>query len=220
MADAMDSKSISRKGVGVRVPSSVPATDPLAAALLPVFLHRLGNTTQLLSTIGSLLSLTQDAGLLAERRDDLAEAAGRAEELGYLLAVLASACGADLLLERREPRGLEIVLLAARDALRRTGRDVALAPQPLPDLAPHFADGWRLPWSVAALIHGAAMQLAQGAVLAARLELEQEHWRLEIDGAVEPALATRTLERLPQARLACGPQSTRLLLPQTALVRA
>ncbi len=69
MADAMDSKSISRKGVGVQVPASAPAfTDPLARAMLPVLLHRVGNAAQLLTALDALASAS-GARLLLDRRE-------------------------------------------------------------------------------------------------------------------------------------------------------
>src|SRR5262245_17233978 len=78
MADAMDSKSISRKGVGVQVPASAPEhqiEDPLARAMLPVLLHRVANATQHLNGLTALLA--HDPGALAARGGDLAETSDR-----------------------------------------------------------------------------------------------------------------------------------------------
>ena len=91
-------------------PGASSAGDPLGAALLPVLLHRLGNAGQLLSALRSVLGLEGGERALHERADDLATTAREVEELGWALAALASASGADLLLARREPRGADILL--------------------------------------------------------------------------------------------------------------
>ena len=82
----------------------------MAAALLPVLLHRIRNTTQLLSNLNALLALEPDGGpaLPEGRADDLAAAAGEADELGWLLGVLAGGLGADLLLRRCARRSLSL----------------------------------------------------------------------------------------------------------------
>ena len=88
MADAMDSKSISREGVGVQVPASAPA-DELARALLPALLHRLNNVTQVLAGVNSLVRVSGSSTVLLERADDLRHAGGALEQLGWLVGALA-----------------------------------------------------------------------------------------------------------------------------------
>ena len=121
MADAMDSKSISRKGVGVRLPSLAPAPLPEArrtaawreaardvgGVLWPSLGRELrsagaelgGFVNDLRRAPGRLL---RDESRLA-RQEDVAERSRRA---GWCLGVLAAAQGIDLLNERREPEGL------------------------------------------------------------------------------------------------------------------
>src|SRR5262249_14059378 len=148
---AMDSKSISRKGVGVQVPASAPAlADPFARALLPVLLHRIGNASQLLSNLAALLEVRASA--LDERSDDLAAAGGIVDDTGWLLAMPASASGANLLLERRETHGLGPVVDGVRACLRREGRDLDPARGALPRLEPHVGSGWELPWYLGSVL--------------------------------------------------------------------
>ena len=75
--------------------------DPLAEALFPVLIHRLNNATQVLSALNAALGAGLDDALLGGSSENLAAASRDVHELGWLLGVLASAGGADLLLERR-----------------------------------------------------------------------------------------------------------------------
>jgi hypothetical protein len=136
------------------------ARDPLAAALLPVVLHRMNNVSQ-----GLMLAQSLFAGP-TERAPDpsrlLASHGAEIDELGWLVAVIASAAGADLVLERREPRGLELLARSVREALRREGRDFdphVLAS--VPKLDPSIGGGWELAWSLVAWIHAAARSHAR-----------------------------------------------------------
>ena len=128
MADAMDSKSISRKGVGVQVPASAPTrareADELSRALVSVLLHDLANTTQYLSTLSSLMSdgPALNAGLLG----GLSETTSEVDELGFVLGLVAHAAGADVLLERARRDGLDALLVFVKRALRSERRDLRL----------------------------------------------------------------------------------------------
>ena len=229
MADAMDSKSISREGVGVRVPSLVPADarggsrgegsagggDRLAAPLLPAVRHRIQTATQLLTALDSLVRTTGDASLLERRAGDLAAASETVRQLGYVVAVLACASGADLLLERREQRGLAYLCDATRDALRRDGLELCEPCAPLPALAPDAGRGWELPWAIAALLHASAGG-APGAAPQWGIAAAETGWSLEIrrePAAVPSALADRICALLPGARFESAPGSLRLALP-------
>jgi hypothetical protein len=123
--------------------------DQLAAAMMPVVLHRLNNTTQLLTGLNALLALDRSQSLFERRAEDVAYAARVVDELGWVLAVLASASGADVLLERRRCDGLRPMLETVRDALRRDGSDLEL-PAALPGLEPEVGHGWELSWAFAA----------------------------------------------------------------------
>src|SRR5262245_57726535 len=177
MADAMDSKSISRKGVGVQVPASAPELrDPLARALLPVLLHRVANAAQILSGLDALLPL--GPAVLEERSGDLASAGETVDDVGWLLALLASASGSRLLLGRRNRGGLPPLLDGVRGCLRREGRDLAPAEGPLPELAPDVADGWQLPWAIASLFFLEGRGLAPKTALAWSIHPTGEGWTI------------------------------------------
>jgi hypothetical protein len=233
MADAMDSKSISRKGVGVRVPSPVPMTpegaalggergrgDPLTAALLPVLMHQLNNATQFLQTLGALAAMDPERDWVGERREDLAQTSREVEGLGYVLAVLACAEGADLLGERRDARGLAHLVEAVRGALRRERRSIGAPEAALAELAPGAGRGWEAPWAVASVLLGAGREGDPGEDLRWSLELEEgsqgERAVLSIHRAPGPLLRalSATLEaRTGWARLVLEEDSVRLLLP-------
>lgn len=192
------------------------AGDPLAAALLPVLLHRLGNSTQLLTALNAVAGEEGGARSIEERSPDLARASRSIRELGYVLAVIASASGADLLLERREARGLEPLVGAVRDALRRAGRDLDPPADPLPALAPATGRGWELAWAVGATLWAAGRALAPGEALAWSLARRGGGWVLEVRRPAPlglRALAPLLQRRLPDARLELEEEAWRLSLP-------
>lgn len=192
------------------------AADPLAAALLPVLLHRLNNATQLLETLGSLARLDAERDWIGERSADLLEVSARVEELGYVLAVLASAAGADLLQERREPRGVELLVGAARDALRRERRRLAEPAAPLPRLAAAAGAGWEAPWAVASVLFAAGRDSDGGQELRWSLEPLPGSTRLRVDGVPGPslsALVERVAFRGGGARLELGQADAALWMP-------
>ena len=233
MADAMDSKSISRKGVGVQVPASAPPPgdpralrdplagaapgsralrDPLARAMLPVLLHRIGNASQLLSNLEALLEIRPAA--LDERSEDLAAAGEIVDDAGWLLALLASASGARLLLDRREAHGLGPLLACVRACLRREGRDLEASSGPLPALAPGVASGWEFPWYVASVLYLSGRELEPQCSLAWAIERAPAVWRvsclrttdarpdLEIAGIRDRVEGDRRVLEVPEAWLA------------------
>lgn len=195
--------------------------DPLTAALLPVLLHRLNNATQFLQTLGSLAGLDPERDWASERCGDLADTAQQVEDLGYVLAVLASAGGADLLQERREARGLVLLVDAARDALRRERRRIVAAPDALPELAHSAGHGWEAPWAVGAML------LAAGRDGDAQVELR---WAFELDGDgaalvtdAQPGAALQLFTevlaaRAPELRPELDTDRARLVFPDGWLV--
>lgn len=130
--------------------------DPLTRALLPVVLHKLANTTQLVTGLHALLGLDGGEELFAARSADLLDASRAIEGLGWVMAVLGSASGADLLMERREPGGLSILVPLVADAARRAGRPIAAPPGEPPRIAPSALDGWQLPWAVGSVLWAAS----------------------------------------------------------------
>ena len=147
----MDSKSISRKGVGVRLPSLAPANDGDALAtvaealgkrLVPALCRRLRLATVELTALEARLAEDPATTLadepLARRHAELSSELTRA---GYCLGVLGAGGRADLLRERRERQGLRWFLAECA-----TAHGAALAPEAtqLPELVPAGARGGRL----------------------------------------------------------------------------
>ena len=133
-------------------PDQTRGPDPLTEALLPVLLHELANVTQNLTGLNSILTMDGGAELFAGRQEDLVRSGQMAEDLGWAMAVLGSACGCNLLLARREPRGLSILFYLLQKACRREGLEVQPCPPDLPHLAPVCLDGWQLPWALASIL--------------------------------------------------------------------
>ncbi|MCB9916521.1 MAG: hypothetical protein H6828_15455 [Planctomycetes bacterium] len=178
----------------------------LARHLLPVLLHRANNAAQLMTALSSLARCgPAPSGLswLEERANDLAQASHDVDELGYLLAVLASASGADLMLERREPRGLAWTTHAVGEALRRDERVLAPASHPVPDQLPVHG-GWELCWAAGSLLLVAGRAGAPGDVLEWQWLDEGTSWVLvgacAAPQAVEP-LRAALAERCPESVL-------------------
>lgn len=199
--------------------------DPLAEALFPVLIHRLNNATQILSTLSAVLGADLDEALLEGSSEDLAAASRDVHQLGWLLGVLASAGGADLLLERRERSGLSIVLRVVREALRRSGRDLAEreAASTLPELAADVGDGWQVPWAIGSMLFHAGESLAPGTLLTWSLVRRADRWCLACrpPGSTEAPtaeLATRIEAVLPGAALTRTADGFELSLPGAALL--
>jgi hypothetical protein len=175
-----------------------------------VLLHRIRNTTQLVSGLNALLSLEPEGSapaLPAGRADDLAAAAREADELGWLLGVLAGGLGADLLLQRCERRGLATALDLVREAVRRDGGELAL-PDELPDMTPEVPSHGELCWIASELVWSTA---TAGGL---RVELTEEGgtWRLHMGGPA-PGRRARVVRRLPGAELDGGGGAWTLTLP-------
>ena len=174
------------------MPTTATAADPLARALMPVLLHRLNNATQVLAGWNSLLGIPAADALLARRADDLADAARTTDDVGWALAVLASAAGADLLLERRSARGLEPILAFVREALRRAGRDLAVPAERLPSLAseaPGGSEPWAAAWVAASWLHACGAALPAGETLRWDLGRGRDGWTLACEGVGDAAFA-------------------------------
>jgi len=195
--------------------------DPLAPLLLPVLVHRLNNATQLLSNLDAVLRVGGERDWLAERSSDLGDSAHDVHELGYVLAVLASASGADLLLARREPAGLAYMLRVVASCAAREGRGFEL-PGELPELAPEVHAGWELAWAAAALLCLATLALPEGEGLDWSIAEEGSGWALRCSGEFPAAcseLRPRLAERLPGSRIAVGEGEWSWWIPGDWLLR-
>jgi len=198
---------------------STPASDPrthasLPAALLPVLLHRIHNTTQLLAGVNSLFAMGE-VEACASRSGDLAHAAREAEELGWLLGVLACGMGADLLLARRDTFAVAPIVRLVRDGLRREGRDLGSPRETSPEIAPRAS--WQQCWSIAALLWAAGASLPPGGKLPFELAAIDGGWELCAEVGNGPALsaaAREALELVPGARFAANGEAWRIALPR------
>ena len=218
LVDAMDSKSISRKGVGVQVPASAPASgaDPLAEALLPVLLHRLNNVAQVLSSLNALVRLDTGEDILGQRAHDLARAGDALLPLGWLLGALGASGGADLLFARHEGRALTWTLEALDEVLRREGCALLWRGARLPLVSASAPHTWRIPWAIASVLYECARAAPQCKELPCDLLHTAGTWRFEIAGRPPDAerLEARLRMLLPEAALAWpAATTTRLELP-------
>lgn len=177
------------------------AADPFSAALLPVLMHRMNNATQLLSNLNAVLRADTSRDWMGDRSEDLAKTGEDLHDLGYLLAVLSSAAGSDLLLSRRQPRGLEIMLGAVDDLTRREEHRIA-SECPLPKLAPQVHGGWELPWAFGALLWSSTRELSSEEELCWQLLDQAQSWVLI--GSKSPRDQFASLQPLIQERLPEG----------------
>ncbi|MEM1449616.1 MAG: hypothetical protein AAF957_21300 [Planctomycetota bacterium] len=149
-------------------------SDPVARTLIPVLVHEVNNTTQLLVGLRALLDLPGGEELFSKRADELARASQQMDDLGFALAVLATANGANMLLARRNRRAVEILWSLAVRSLERSGEARVSCEGAPPSVAPSALDGWQAPWSAAALLLTASEHCG----------VETWRWRWGDDGAL------------------------------------
>src|SRR6185295_16118489 len=129
-----------------------------------------------LTALDGLLEV--DPRALETRSGDLVAAGETVDEIGWLLALLASASGARLLLDRRERGGLVPLVACVRACLRREGRDLAAPARALPGLAPDVGAGWQLPWGIGLLLYLAGRTQVPRAALAWTIDESADGWSL------------------------------------------
>ncbi len=130
--------------------------ESLAPALLPVLLHDLANVTHTLTCLKAVLDLDGGEQLFARSTADLARSGQVAQDLGWAMAVLGSATGSDLLLDRREVRGLGILIELVEKVCARMGHAPLRIPptgdlqglSPIPLMTSQVLQGWELPWAL------------------------------------------------------------------------
>ncbi|MEZ6017491.1 MAG: hypothetical protein R3F49_20420 [Planctomycetota bacterium] len=181
-----------------------------------MLLHEFNNQTQLLTGMRAVLELGGADALFFDRADDLARAGERARELGYVLAVLGSALGANALLSRRERRGLRLMLDLVAVAARRREVTFGCDRTVTPLLSPAALDGWQIPWVVAACAWLAVGDAeAEGRSCSGR-------WLIGSDGAAalelrpfraDPQRIARLCAIAPGAELEFTPGGALLILP-------
>jgi len=199
-----------------------PALDPWVAALLPVLLHEFNNQTQLLTGMRAVLELGGADELFVARADDLARAGERARDLGYVLAVLGSALGADALQARREPRGLRLVLDLVAIAARRREVPFDLDRERTPRLRPSALDGWQPAWALACFAWLAVERAARERCTCSG------RWLVASDGAaglelrpfhLDPTTAARLVALAPGIEVDSAPGGALLVLPESWVER-
>ena len=174
--------------------------ESVSRALLPVLIHEMNNGTQLLVGFRSLLDLPGGEVLFAQKAGELAAGSSRLEDLGFALAVLSTAGGADMLMARRERRGLRILWELGTQALERSGPGSVHVQGAPPLIRPDALAGWEVPWAGAALL------------LLAAEAADAEDWRWRWDGAsltgrapaaveLDPAALAHIAERVPGSRI-------------------
>ena len=184
-----------------------------AAGLMPMLLHELNNATQFLGMLHSVHSQDPSAGLFERSAQGLSETGAAVEDLGLLMAIVSTAAGTDLLLERRSSRGLDITLSMTVRALRKRGIDVQLLGAARLTPSRDEAMGWELPWAIAASAWAAAAPLESGEAL--ELELDTRGW-----GAKTPATsellghAEAALELLSELSFQSSEEGWRFTLPE------
>lgn len=140
------------------------ASEELLAEIVPVVVERMRSVSRRLEECSR--KLTKDADGVARGGrgfGELERVQEESEQLGWLMGVLASASGEDLLLARRERYGVALLVDLVGEVLGEEGRALDPLPTELPDLAPQLTDGWRLPWGVGLLFRLAAHSLPDGA---------------------------------------------------------
>ncbi|MEM7311457.1 MAG: hypothetical protein AAF682_32640 [Planctomycetota bacterium] len=129
------------------------ATEDLLAQVLPVVQERMKRASTKLASCSKRLA--RDPGSLQRAprgAGELEEVQQESETLGWVLGVLASASGDDLLLARREPYGIALVGDLVGEVLASEGRALEPDASMFPDVASRIEDGWRLPWVVGLLV--------------------------------------------------------------------
>ena len=207
----MDSKSISRKGVRVQVPSLAPepgsssesaaALDDLVTLLLEHALARIARATRRLRKATHSLGSEVDRSMEGEPGLPTPLDAAEVDRLGWCLGVLAASRGADLLRERREREGLAQFVGFVCEA-----HGVAVVPDVarLPRLSTTMGRGWEVPLAAGWLFSGVA-RLRPGGPLA---------WRFESgEGRARLALETRSSTAQERAALVRAGDSLGIPLP-------
>lgn len=176
------------------------SSESVPRALLPVLIHEMNNGTQLLVGFRSLLDIPGGEALFGQKASELAAGSSRLEDLGFALAVISTASGADMLMARRERRGLAILWDLAVRTLERSGEHRVRVQGEPPELAPSALTGWEVPWCAAAVL------------LYASEEAGVEEWRWRWDGGtltgrserpvtLDPAVLGELAERVPGSRI-------------------
>ena len=127
----------------------------------------------------SVASSDPESEILESSASNLARTGEGVEDLGLLMAILSTAAGSDLLLERRSKRGVIVVLAAVQKLIRKGGRDLIFVDGA--DQVATQSDGmsWELPWAVGSAVWLSAMGLEAGEALS--LSFDSNAWSARCD---------------------------------------
>jgi hypothetical protein len=135
------------------------ATEELLSQALPVVLERMRRASTKLSSCARKLTREAEGVGHSVNLARLEDVQTESETLGWILGVLASADGDDLLLARREPFAIALLADVIGEVLASEGRALDPDASCFPDIAARIEDGWRLPWTVGLLVRLAANAL-------------------------------------------------------------
>ena len=189
-------------------PAASKTSDPVARVLLPVLLHEVNNATQLLVGLRAILELPGGEAMFNSRADDLGRTSHMMDDLGFALAVVATAGGANMLLARRDERSVRILWDLTKQALTRGGGVTITDLGEPPLIASAALGGWQLTWSVAALL------IAASGDDGARTERWVWKWRSTEAGGTE--LVGFLAEDLGSANEALGSETLALIQDRIA----
>jgi hypothetical protein len=163
----------------------------LATAVLRPLLERIAASTERVRALAAALERPSLDAHEAERScAELAEEAREADTLGWLLGCVAGGLGAELLLDRHEPRAIALALALVAQALSPEDGRIALSE--LPDVTPQ--GGWRLAWALAGLVWRAGLDLGSTDSLAVSFEQAGEEACLVATRPAGRELTSRALE--------------------------
>jgi len=141
---------------------------------MPMVLHELNNATQFLTMLHSVHKQDPSSGALDRSSGALSDTAASVDDLGLLMAILSTASGTDLLLERKSSQGLRVALAMTIRAVRKRGVEVTTREGRTLLADSEAARGWELPWALGASVWIAAKAATEGDCL--RLELDDRGW--------------------------------------------
>jgi len=130
---------------------------------MPILLHRLANQTQWMTGLRALAEMEDGDRWLEAKSEELNRGGRSLQVIGWLMAVLGSGAGNNLLLARREPQGLDWMVELVQEGLQREWRQRANGPSQWPALNPSAHDGWQIPCLVAQFLvaaYGSGTQFA------------------------------------------------------------
>lgn len=190
------------------------APDPLTRALLPVLIHKLGNATQLLTGLNAMLAIDGGEELFEKHTPDLSRCALSLNELGWALATLGTAAGGELLMDRRDPKGLKTLVDLVCDHSRRQPGGRIHPPSCPPLLTNEALSGWEVPWAICSLLLAGGSDCTEESLQWSLALTDSGQWELCLPaGDAVQASAPSILTKIPGAEWALDAGSGVLSMP-------